>query len=62
MAKSLNLWTFIIGGIVGGAIAYMGRGELEKILPKIGGGGGGDAALARRMIANRARARAAYGY
>ena len=36
MAKSLNLWTFVVGGIVGGAIAYMARGELEKILPKLG--------------------------
>lgn len=31
-SKSLNLWTFVIGGVVGGAIAYMGRGEIERLV------------------------------
>ena len=57
--KNFGIWTFVIGGLVGGAVAYMGRGEIERITA--GFKGQGTASQARHMIANRARMRRA-GY
>lgn len=54
--KNFGIWTFVIGGIVGGAVAYLGRGELERAIA--GFKGAGSAQRARSiMIANRARMR-----
>jgi len=30
--KNFGIWTFVIGGLVGGAVAYMGRGEIERMM------------------------------
>jgi len=62
MAKrtSFGIWTFVIGGLVGGAVAYMGRGEIERIAAGFKNTGS-SAQRARAIITNRARMRRA-GY
>jgi hypothetical protein len=50
--KSFGVWTFVIGGLVGGAVAFMGRGEIERIMAGFKGAG---TTAQRAAIANRAR-------
>lgn len=35
-ASGFAIGTFIIGGLVGGAIAYMGRAEIDRLLGSFG--------------------------
>lgn len=52
--KTFAVWTFVIGGLVGGAVAYMARGEIERIAAQLKGS---QASQARAIIANRAQMR-----